>query len=100
MRDDQPPTPRITLAARYVRVVLTCWSCRHQCDADLQGLVDAGRGNGLAYGTGAGLGTEFNGAPLRPGAPPENTTNKSYFTGRSDNFAAGQDSGFLGNARL
>ena len=54
----------------------------------------------LAYGTGAGLGTEFNGAPLRPGAPPENTTNKSYFTGRSDNFAAGQDSGFLGNARL
>jgi len=28
-----------------VRVVLTCWSCRHQRDADLAGLVDAGRGD-------------------------------------------------------
>jgi hypothetical protein len=47
MRDDQHelPTPRTTLAARYVRVVLTCWSCRHQRDADLQALVDAGRGD-------------------------------------------------------
>jgi hypothetical protein len=54
----------------------------------------------LAYGSGAGLGTEFNGAPLRPGAPPENTANKFYFTGRSDNFATGQSSGFPGNARL
>jgi hypothetical protein len=42
MRDNhhEPPTP-ITLAARYARVVLTCWSCRHQRDADLQGLVNA-----------------------------------------------------------
>jgi len=39
------PTPRTTLAARYVRVVLTCWSCRHQRDADLAALIDAGRGD-------------------------------------------------------
>jgi len=47
MRDDQHelPTPRSTLAARYVRVALTCWSCRHQRDADLAGLVAAGRGD-------------------------------------------------------
>jgi len=42
---DALPTPRTTLAARYVRVVLTCCSCRHQRDADLQALVDAGRGD-------------------------------------------------------
>ena len=48
IRDDDLralPTPRTTLAARYVRVVLTCWSCRHQRDADLQALVAAGRGD-------------------------------------------------------
>jgi len=46
MRDDhhELPTPRTMLAARYVRVLLTCWSCRHQRDADLQALVDTGRG--------------------------------------------------------
>jgi hypothetical protein len=26
------PTPKTTLASRYVRVVLTCWQCRHQAD--------------------------------------------------------------------
>ena len=30
------PTPRSTLQARYVRVMLTCWSCRHQRDANLE----------------------------------------------------------------
>ena len=44
-RSPRTADPGITLAARYVRVVLTCWSCRHQRDADLQGLVDAGRGD-------------------------------------------------------
>ena len=39
------PTPRSTLQARYVRVLLTCWSCKHQREADLQGLIDAGRGD-------------------------------------------------------
>jgi hypothetical protein len=58
-------------------------------------------GQQLSYGAGgAGVGTEYNGKPLRAGAPPQNTANKFYFTGRSDNFAAGQNSGFPGNARL
>jgi hypothetical protein len=39
------PTPRTTLSARYVRVLVRCKSCRHRCDADLQALVDAGRGD-------------------------------------------------------
>jgi hypothetical protein len=28
-----------------VRILLTCWHCRHQADADLQSLIDGGRGN-------------------------------------------------------
>ena len=39
------PTPRTTLRARYVRVLVWCKSCRHRRDADLQALVDAGRGD-------------------------------------------------------
>jgi hypothetical protein len=39
------PTPRTTLRARYVRVSLTCRSCFHQRDADLQGLIEAGHGD-------------------------------------------------------
>jgi hypothetical protein len=39
------PTPRTTLAARYVRVLLTCRSCQQQRDADLQVLIDSGRGD-------------------------------------------------------
>jgi hypothetical protein len=39
------PTPRTALAARYVRVLVFCRSCRHQHDADLQALVDQGRGD-------------------------------------------------------
>jgi hypothetical protein len=54
----------------------------------------------LIYGTGAGLGTRADGNPVGSGAPAQNTANKFYFTGRSDNFAAGQNSGFAGNARL
>ena len=42
---DTLPTPRTTLHCRYVRVLLTCWSCRHQRDADLAGLIAAGRGD-------------------------------------------------------
>jgi transposase-like protein len=43
--DADLPTARTTLASRYVRVMLTCWHCRHQADADLQGIIDAGRGD-------------------------------------------------------
>jgi hypothetical protein len=39
------PTPRTTLASRYVRALLTCWSCRHRADADLPALVAAGHGD-------------------------------------------------------
>lgn len=46
----------------------------------------------LTYGTGAGLG-------LGSGAPAENTADKFYFTGRSDNFGPGGSS-VTTNARL
>jgi len=38
MRDDQHelPTPRTTLRARYVRVLVWCKSCRHRRDADVE----------------------------------------------------------------
>jgi hypothetical protein len=39
------PTSRSTLQARYVRVLLTCWSCRHQRDADLEALIARDRGD-------------------------------------------------------
>jgi hypothetical protein len=39
------PTPRTTLRAEYVRVHLSCRACQRQRDADLQALVDAGRGD-------------------------------------------------------
>jgi hypothetical protein len=42
---DGLPTPRTTLRAAYVRVLLTCWSCKRQHDADLDALVAAGRGD-------------------------------------------------------
>jgi hypothetical protein len=41
---DALPTPRTTLHCRYVRVLLICWSCKNQGDADLA-LIAAGRGN-------------------------------------------------------
>ncbi len=46
----------------------------------------------LTYGTGAGLG-------VGPGAPAQNTPDKFYFTGRSDNFGPGGSS-VTTNARL
>jgi hypothetical protein len=45
LNDTDLPTPRSTLAARYVRIVLTCRSCLHQVDADLEALIAAGRGD-------------------------------------------------------
>ena len=42
--DDGLPTARTTLRTGYVRVLVFCNSCRHQADADLQAIVDAGRG--------------------------------------------------------
>ena len=39
------PTPRTTLAARYVVLLVWCKSCRHQANADLRALIDAGRGD-------------------------------------------------------
>ena len=39
------PTPRTTLRARYAHVLVFCNSCRHQADADLQEIIDAGRGD-------------------------------------------------------
>jgi hypothetical protein len=47
----------------------------------------------LAYGSGSGLGVPF-------GAPAENNRGKNYFSGRSDNFNANQNSGFASDARL
>jgi hypothetical protein len=38
-------TPRTTLATGYVRVSVWCKACRHQADADLEKLIDAGRGD-------------------------------------------------------
>ena len=40
------PTPRTTLSAGYVCVLVWCkGGCQHQAPADLQALVDAGRGD-------------------------------------------------------
>src|SRR4051812_13894433 len=46
-RDDlhELPTPRTTADAGYLRVLLTCWACQHQTDADLGALIAAGRGD-------------------------------------------------------
>jgi len=53
----------------------------------------------LNYGSGAGLGTQANGQPLGSGAPAENTAGNYYFSGRSDNFGAGNSGNPL-NARF
>ena len=47
MPDDytDPLTARTTLQTRYVRLLLTCRSCRRGRDADIQALVDGGRGD-------------------------------------------------------
>ena len=53
----------------------------------------------LNYGTGVGLGSKLDGTPLGSGAPTQNSAGTYYFTGRSDNFAAGT-SGNPANARF
>ena len=47
MRDDhhELPSRRSTLRSGCVWVLVWCKSCRHRRDADLQALVDAGRGD-------------------------------------------------------
>ncbi|HXB49527.1 MAG TPA: hypothetical protein VNW50_17320, partial [Streptosporangiaceae bacterium] len=42
---DGPPAARTTLRTGYVRVLVFCRSCRHQADADLRAIVEAGRGD-------------------------------------------------------
>ncbi len=54
----------------------------------------------LIYGTGAGLGDQIDGTPIGSGAPAQNTANKFYFTGRSDNFDPAKNSGNPDNARF
>ena len=39
------PTPRSTLRAGYLDVLCRCKACRHRAEADLQKLVDEGRGD-------------------------------------------------------
>jgi len=34
------PTPRTTLAASYVAVLVWCKSCRHQAEAEMQKLIE------------------------------------------------------------
>ncbi len=53
----------------------------------------------LIYGTGAGLGNQKDGTPLGSGAPVINTADAYYFSGRSDNYGAG-DSGNPLNGRF
>jgi hypothetical protein len=54
----------------------------------------------LNYGTGAGLGNKIDGVtPIGSGAPSINTSTTNYFTGRSDNYAAGLSTN-PNNARL
>jgi hypothetical protein len=53
----------------------------------------------LAYGTGAGLGNDINGNPLKPGNWV-NSDGKYYYTGRSDNYDPTQNSGNPLNARF
>ena len=43
--DDTFPTPRSTLRVGYVEVRIWCTACRHRAAADLQALVDTGRGD-------------------------------------------------------
>ncbi len=52
----------------------------------------------LVYGSGAGLGNDIAGAALKPGNWV-NSAGKNYFTGRSDNFGAGNSGNPL-NARF
>jgi hypothetical protein len=58
MAEDPPdthelPTPRSTLQARSLAVLLTCRSCYRSREADLEGLVAAGRGDVPLFAGGA-----------------------------------------------
>jgi ribosomal protein L44E len=39
------PTPRTVLAAKRLRLAVSCDRCEHERDADLQALIDGGRGD-------------------------------------------------------
>ena len=55
----------------------------------------------LTYGSGAGLGNQYDRTPIGSGAPALNATNNTnYFTGRSDNFNPALGSLNPNNARL
>ena len=43
--DHELPTPRSTLAARYVDLQVKCRSCMRMRNVDLQALIDAGKGD-------------------------------------------------------
>ena len=43
--DHELPTPRSTLAARYVDLQVKCRSCMRMRNVDLQAVVDAGKGD-------------------------------------------------------
>jgi hypothetical protein len=43
--DDGLPTARTALRTGWMRVLVICNSCRHQADADLQAIVESGRGD-------------------------------------------------------
>jgi len=43
---DNLPTARSTLRANYACLLVWCKACHHQAPADLQAIVDAGRGDG------------------------------------------------------
>jgi len=51
------PTPRSTLHSRYTCVLVWCKSCRHQREADLQRLVDTGKGDVPLIGCASGART-------------------------------------------
>ena len=39
------PTPRTMLAAKHLRLAVSCDRCAHECDADLLNLIDGGHGD-------------------------------------------------------
>jgi len=52
MRDeltDDLPNARSTLRANYACLLVWCKACHHQRAADLQAIIDAGRGHHQAY---------------------------------------------------
>ncbi|MEO7787631.1 MAG: esterase-like activity of phytase family protein [Sphingomicrobium sp.] len=69
-------------------------------DASLNATTLLSSPTALTYGSGAGLGFQIDGVtPLGSGAPASNSAGQYYFSGRSDNFGAG-NSGVVTNARF